>query len=863
MKSKGYSQLTDIMAELKDRCEQRPYFLRINAYSIQVEQLLRQVFERAKTCGCIIDGKLVTPDVRQITYYQEMLGDNFELDLSFIERALTKWMQRLPQNLVKTLAHALFEMLSNLKKLGKNDNILKNAFIKYMCWLFYKFSQAASKLSADPPPMILYSGEISIYELQMLTILNTAGCDVILLQTKGDQAYLKLDQEQRLSKELIVPGGTAFPDDYGIKSILDALNAIEKQKRQQIQSSKPQNISSRTQEQTALKTPARSTSNAPMHGTANPLSQVSNRPAANASVQSRIHQNQSPAGQTQISASNHLNRNVSNGQRNIVRNPPNTPVRNIAHPNPSSPKPAQPVGPKPLEFGPQPLLKLNTNQWAALGNPLKDILTPFPVRSGDHSEICNAFYRLCGAPNPAAYENDLYQFYQKMLDSGRHPVIVENGLPIPGPEDIAKIRRGNYRFAEDMIRDLMINFSLGIPQEIAKYAVRAFASVMMEASKTEGMNLNKLTANAVYLICWFRKWQHDLFNAWKAPAVPCFIYFGIGNKDKDILFLRMLARMPVDVLMIHPDLNEISTINDPLLKTEMSLDTVRLDEFPKTARIIHVTTDACQAQSDLDQLVDTGMYRSQQLTRAKIIPLHTAIDEINLIWHQEILARPNADVNQGTVSIPVLFSKISGVEQEKEDDYWLYVKQFITPETYLLPKVNFANLAPIAQCVRDFVRNGKIQKDRLLTHRYYNYNLLRSDMQEHMLNCLQTMLDSKLIRNPQNQDSLIIASALSLNRDICRYIQQFDFTRKTPKVIILHTAESLGNIHDAIQLAFMSMIGFDILIFAPTGYQCIEQWYNFPIVDEHQAGSYHYNYRVPNFNTIGEKQSWFSRLLRS
>lgn len=826
MKRTGLNQLTDIMENRADRPEKNVYFLRINAYSIQVEQLLRQVVERVRKLGVLIDGKLVAPDVRQITYYQEMIGDEFDLNISFIERAISKWLPRLTIDIVKILSNAIYTMLFDLKQIGKNINILKNAFIKYMCWLFYKFSQIVSHITDSLPPIILYSGEISIYELQMLSILHTIGCDIILLQIHGDQLYLQLDSNQKYSKELYVPGGTAFPEDYCIKSVI---NAVRSSVQRQMPSSPELSL---------------------------------NTPQKIQPIQKDIPQTQSmqPVSYGNVSQKTTDKKQVDFPPKIQNRTQARIDTQTSVPPLPASSRVESSGGPKPIDYGPEPQFKLLTNQWFTVGTPLKDILTLPAVRSQQSDVLCNAFYRLCGVPDLSTYENDLYQFYQQLNSSGRQVVIVENGLPNPTPEEISKIKRGNYRFVEDMIRDLMVNFTLGISQELAKYAVRAFGAIILEESKKDNTTIAKLASIAIYLLCWFRKWQGELFRGWKAPAVPCFIYFGNGSKERDVLFLRMLAYMPVDVLIIQPNLNDMCLIEDSRLKTEMSLESLELSTFPKNARIIHVATECYQAERDLDSM-DMGVYRHQQFSKARVLPIQASLYEIEEIWHQEILERPNAEISQGVVNMPVLFSKISGVSQDKEEDYWLYVKKYLTPETILIPKLPFASLSSAAQGMADFYKNGKLLKEQIKTSRYYNYNLLRSDMQEHMLNCLQEILELKIIRNVAHVEQIIVATAMSLNRAICQRIQQFDFTRKSPKLIILHTTEALGTIQDAIQVAFLSRIGFDILIFAPTGYQCVEQWYNYPIVDEHQEGAYHYDYRIPDFKTLGEKQSWFSRLI--
>ena len=89
-----------------------------------------------------------------------------------------------------------------------------------------------------------------------------------------------------------------------------------------------------------------------------------------------------------------------------------------------------------------------------------------------------------------------------------------------------------------------------------------------------------------------------------------------------------------------------------------------------------------------------------------------------------------------------------------------------------------------------------------------------------------------------------------------------NYKHQAPKILVANSNESTGSLQDAVQFLLLNMIGFDILIFAPTGYQCVEQWYTKPFVDDHVQGDYQYNYTVPNFNTLEPpKQGFFSRLL--
>ena len=799
------TRLSFLTSEKQDRPNNAVYFVRITAFTPQIDDALKKCVEKAQHGGMLIDGKLASPDVNQISYYQKIIGDNFELNAQFISTVLLKWLPKLSLESRRCLTDAIYNMLIGLQKNGKNNNILKNAFTKYMCWIYYKFAQLAEKISSNNAPMIVYDGDISIYELQMLSILNTAGCDIVLLETRGDDAYLKLDPHSEISQFIKLPQGEAFPADYGLKKIVASLRPPRPA---------PQ---SHPQQPT---TPDR---------------------AHSASVQTRPQQPQTRVQPVQA-------------------------TRPSPVPTPA-PANAQPTAPRPLDLGPEPKLKLCTNTWQTSPDPLKSITTPFMSRSIEPGLLCNAYHCINGAQNPANYENELSCFYQSLIDSKRNVAIVEKSLEPPTMDEINKIQRGNYRFIEDMIKSMTINFALGVNVELQKYAVHAFAKVMLDEAKKPGMNVNKATNTAVYLLSWFKRWQSVLFSGWYAPATACFIFFGPVKKDKEILFLKLLSYMPVDVLILSPDLNDLFTLEDPRLVTTMNLNSLAIEHFPKDRRNVRVMTEACQAELELDGYLDADAATARRINKIKTFQLATASCELFDIWLQNIEDRPAYDISRGTVNVPVLFSKISGVEQMTEIDYWLSVKNYITPETYVirnLPFITKSNYSPIGLHATDFYRKGKLLRDRIKSDKNYNYMFLRGELQDLILDKLEEILTQNLIRaNAQTGgEYAIITAALSINKDICRMIQKMNYKHQAPKILVANSNESTGSLQDAVQFLLLNMIGFDILIFAPTGYQCVEQWYTKPFVDDHVQGDYQYNYTVPNFNTLEPpKQGFFSRLL--
>ena len=65
-------------------------------------------------------------------------------------------------------------------------------------------------------------------------------------------------------------------------------------------------------------------------------------------------------------------------------------------------------------------------------------------------------------------------------------------------------------------------------------------------------------------------------------------------------------------------------------------------------------------------------------------------------------------------------------------------------------------------------------------------------------------------------------------------------------------------------LTFLNLVGFDIAIFVPTGYQSIEKYMNTRVMEEHQIGEYIYDLNIPDFNQISSvtRQSWRDKIFK-
>lgn len=798
--------LDDFFTDSNTRPKTSVYFYRINGYNQEIHTFIQNYYEVARKTGVIIEGKIPNPDEQQLSYYEEMMGMQFQMHVGFFSSALQKWLPRMNLYQRQNVANAMYDALEVLQKKGKTEYMLKNAYIKFMCWLYYKFERIVSQLGEKNIPKILYEGEVSSYELILLSILSNAGCDVVLLQYYGDDNYLKVDNTSFYSNNLIsqeiqgIGKMQPFPSNFSLKQLReDMKNAMQKERL----------------------------------------------------------------------------------------------------------------------YGKKPEFMNCTNAWIE-GIGLEDIKKSMSERGTDTKLFYNCYCKINGVEDKLTYLNTLYQFQLALKQNGRNLIIEENAISLPTVEEISVIKRKNYHTTEEMLFDMASNLRYSENAELQALMVKAFLDIMLEYIEqtkevisttqiVQNNQLNKLTNQAVYIVCWLKRYRTQLFSNWKIQNrnininyntssnvnnnknfdanislninsnitnqnISCFIYLGTCKNINEALFLKILARLPVDILLLNPNMERESYLQDTLLYEINHIESLVVKRFPKENADIHMGTAAYYAERELDTLMyqNTGIYRNQQYEKANTIILQTMYEEIKILWSEELKYRTGFSTEHEQVTLPVIFAKISGVKEKQVVKYWADISELITEDTIVVKNMPYINKnleSRMKVSTSEFFRNGKVQKQKIKANPNYPYSVLREEMQEYILEKLQVLIDKRLIKGTfeNGMEYKIVSTILKLPQELLRLIQKFDFTKKNPKMIYINTGETAISIEDTIMVAFLNLIGFDILFFVPTGYQSVETHLNYKVMEEHQIGEYMYDLQVPNltvnasYTLLSWKQKLFGR----
>ena len=738
--------LDDFFKRQSERKPKGVYFYRVNSYDETILEFIRKYYDLAKREGAIIDKNIENPTADNIAYFNEIIGEKYVHGPGFMAEALKKWLPRIKDYQRASIADGIYDTLEVLRRQGKNIDILKNNFIRIMCWLYYNFYNIMERLGNDEVPKIIFWGNVNFSELSTLKILSNAGADIILVQPGGDSKYMTIDPKSEYSIDLGM-GSESFPAGFDLQWLLKQ-HEEDKSKR-------------------------------------------------------LLYSNKANA-------------------------------------------------------------KANTNAWLS-GDLFEDLKN---TRRGENTRFFyNMFVRINGCDNRNTYINNLYLLYQDLKKANRSVKVINNKITNPSVDEISKIKRGNYANENQLIMDLKKNINLK-SNTFIDVARDAFVDTMIETGKLMNMDLNKIMNKGIYILCWFQRYIPDLLgNTDIHSPSPILIYFGNVETDTESLFLNMVAKLPIDVIVFNPEKKEDSLKGEKLYEVHFE-ETLKVNEFPTDGNNLSMGTMAYNAERDLDTMMysDTGMYRDMQFSKANIIKLSTTYEEISIYWKQEARFRPNFSTVDDIVNIPIMFAKVSGVANSDTNTYFQNIKDLITDTTLIYKNENiYDRNCIVAAGVPSFYKNGRLDREGIKHSQIYKYDYLRAETQDYILDKLSELLRRKtIVGTGQNgTEYKIITIVLDLPKEILRFIQSFDFTKCPPKLIIVNTTESVISLEDSIIVAFLNLIGFDIVFFIPTGYDNVNKYFNNQIMEEHIIGNYLYDIAIPDFNRLRsvkeKKKSFFSR----
>ena len=502
-------------------------------------------------------------------------------------------------------------------------------------------------------------------------------------------------------------------------------------------------------------------------------------------------------------------------------------------------------------------------------NIIEDIKSSLESRigfiGGDSPSIPVFFYRYIGiSSNSDKYYNDLFNLdlyfssfddlYIKFLDY----------IPIGDASKISNLTKhiwNNISSLNENSKNYIVNelilcnaFPTLNNKVIKNTLINAFNDILQLFILNEkDININKIKNFSLKILMWCCEYLNTIFNKLnfnekcKKIYNPKILYYG-NIKVHEIYFLILLSKIGCDVIYINSSSHSLFTEIDTSMEYSFVIEletTAEITNFPTEERYVRIETSAFQASEEFSETFFTeniGIYKPWQLENYNIQPvtLKTTFDEIKILWNEPSSVRTGFQIQNGTVYIPNIFAKISGV-YENIKSYCDDVNKLKSSENTIfisnIPFIketcsqnNLYSLMPI------FNRQGKIDKEKLISNSFYKYSYLKTSVQNLIIDKINILLSMDMFKNISNNEFILnlVMTLLNLNKDIIELIQRFDYPNKIPKLIIFHNNENVFSENEAVVIAFLNLMCFDIIILTPTGYNNIEQKIDEKFYDTHK-----------------------------
>lgn len=288
---------------------------------------------------------------------------------------------------------------------------------------------------------------------------------------------------------------------------------------------------------------------------------------------------------------------------------------------------------------------------------------------------------------------------------------------------------------------------------------------------------------------------------------------------------------------------------------------------PSTTRQVHTT--AYKAQKEIrQQLYDGktyGLYEEYQYKYNRVLELKSTLDELDIYWSQHAMLRPGFNIDDDVVDVPAFLCQIAGCDFDLDTYFDRIARLTDNVHGYGLIKISgYSTILRIDDtslgCVEGWAStggerlwfNGELNKRQIIKHNKYRYGHLPMETQHFILDKIQELIDSNIfkgysIETHQTLIDRIITAGLNLPTELIQLIQWFDFTKRVPKIICLD--EGYMSIQDAIVLALLHLMAFDIAIFTPSKNASMLQYLDTDCVQIHVIGAPNFSVNMAQLNS--------------
>ena len=399
--------------------------------------------------------------------------------------------------------------------------------------------------------------------------------------------------------------------------------------------------------------------------------------------------------------------------------------------------------------------------------------------------------------------------------------VFTEGIAKPTFDEINNIPRPNAQDTQQLIKKIGVHmFGRGKNDKYVSQAVD-YCKSTFESETNCGRAISRLLEFISY------------FNRIDLNSDGYLVYSKINVQEAVLIdFMYTLGKVIIVV-----DSNKETSIN---LSDWAEIDLENKVAYHRYPVIAKSNTVTYNASREIDQVMyngnTLGLYRDRQFKTCNITVLNTTFDELLILWKQDNMVKPSFVSGNNEVTVPVFYATLKGTCE----DYMLKLRQLVTDHSIICYRpsdimADWANKMEIRHgvCVngttfkeqKPMVVNGKLDIEAIRGYKNFSYNFLDVDVQYHILSKLNLILEQDLINHSNIKQNefvdILLNTGLNLSNKIVQYIQWYDYTKVSPKLVILSTGQEVMTLEQNIVMCLLHLCGWDVVVVVPTCYNVL------------------------------------------
>ncbi|SHK30352.1 YceG family protein [Tepidibacter formicigenes] len=476
------------------------------------------------------------------------------------------------------------------------------------------------------------------------------------------------------------------------------------------------------------------------------------------------------------------------------------------------------------------------------------------------------FYRVIGISNEKEYYDTIFNLHFKLLELDSLYIKFDKSLDKNIPRElIDKVNRAWFQMEktslanpESIVKRVNKYNVLSNINKVKDDLIKSKLCMLLNIFMKNQKNINIIKNFYIKILYWVERYAIKPFSDYVyGETNPKVLFYGDIQRD-EIYFLLFLSLIGFDVIYFNSfsgsKFKDIINIDNYSNVLEYS-NRVPLKPFPFMPSIKREETVAYKASKEINQVLhteDSGVYTPWQFEDYNLVPnsLKTTYDELLILWKEEARFRPGFKVKDRMVFMPNIFAKVNGATSDL-NIYWKNLDILISKKglTIFIENIPFTKNKYYTIRKDLLNNNGIFNLEKIISLKEYNFIYLKTSVQNLILTKLNELVASTDIFNFEITLEFkfkILYTILNLDKKYLELLQKFDYPLQIPKLVVFDGNENVFSESDFIILAFLHLIGFDIVILTPTGYNNIENGINPYYYDIHKLENLKFGLTIHN-----------------